>query len=237
MKSRTPSRRRAPDPHDHEKHRQEHPWVAVDVVVLTIEARKLLALLIKVKSGPAAGMWAFPGGLVALHESLEEAARRELEEKTGVTDLFLEQLFTFGDVDRNPIHRVVSAAYFALVPHKGAYLRTGAKYAGIGWFPVQDLPRLAYDHHRVVETALQRLRSKLSYTNIAWSLLPESFTLAELQEVYEVILDRRLDRRNFRKKVLSLGLIKPLALKRRGPHRPAQLYAFRSREPIISEIL
>jgi len=209
----------------------------VDVVVLTIETRRLLTLLVKVKTGPAAGMWAFPGGLVALHESLEEAARRELEEKTGVRDIFLEQLFTFGHVDRNPIHRVVSAAYFALVPHEGTHLRTGAKYAGIGWFLMKDLPRLAYDHNRVAKTALGRLRSKLSYTNIAWSLLPESFTIAELQEVYEVILDRRLDRRNFRKKVLVLGLLKPLPLKRRGPHRPAQLFSFRSREPIISEIL
>ena len=211
--------------------------MAVDVVVLTIENREILALLVKVKTGPAAGRWAFPGGLVALQESLEAAARRELAEKAGVADIFLEQLFTFGDIDRNPIHRVVSAAYFALVPHERTHLRTGAKYAGIGWFPVKRLPRLAYDHNRVAETSLQRLRSKLSYTNIAWSLLPESFTIAELQEVYEVILDRPLDRRNFRKKVLDLGLIKPIASKRRGPHRPAQLYVFRSREPIISEIL
>jgi 8-oxo-dGTP diphosphatase len=221
----------------HDTQRQEHPWVAVDVAVLTIEAGRLLALLIKVKAGPAAGQWAFPGGLVGLGESLEEAARRELEEKTGVTKIFLEQLYTFGDVDRNPIHRVVSAAYFALVPHEDVRLKTGAKYAGIGWFPMKKLPRLAYDHNRVAETAHDRLRSKLSYTNIAWSLLPESFTLSELQEIYEVILDRRLDRRNFRKKVVALGLLKPLASKRRGPHRPAQLYSFRSREPVISEIL
>jgi len=211
--------------------------VAVDVVVLTIEGRELRALLVKVKTGPAAGQWAFPGGLVALGESLEEAARRELQEKTGVTDIFLEQLYTFGAVDRNPIRRVVSVAYFALVPYEATRLRTGAKYAGIGWFSIGNLPPLAYDHRQVAETARERLRSKLSYTNIAWSLLPESFTLAELLEVYEVILARSIDRRNFRKKVLSLGLIKPLAGKRRGPHRPAQIYAFRSRAPFISDIL
>ena len=147
------------------------------------------------------------------------------------------ELFTFGKIDRNPIHRVVSAAYFALVPHRGAYLRSGAKYAGAGWFPMRGLPRLAYDHSEIAATALARLRSKLAYTNIAWSLLPEAFTLAELQEVYEVILDRPLDRRTFRKKVLSLELVKPLALQRRGPHRPARLFAFRSREPTINEIL
>jgi len=211
--------------------------VAVDVVVFTIDAGRLLALLVKIKTGPHAGHWAFPGGLVGLGESVEEAARRELLEKTGVSDIFLEQLYTFGEPDRNPIQRVVSVAYFALVPHRGRFLRPGTKYAGIGWYPVKDLPRLAYDHNDLAATALQRLRSKLGYTNIAWSLLPESFTLAELQEVCEVILGRSLDRRNFRKKVLSLGLLRALSVKRRGPHRPAQLYAFRSREPVISEIL
>src|SRR5262249_25912660 len=128
-------------------------------------------------------------------------------------------------------------AYFALVPYEATRLRTGAKYAGIGWFPVKDLPPLAYDHRLVAETARERLRAKLAYTNIASSLLPEVFTLAELQEVYEVMLDRVIDRRNFRKKVLSLGLVRPVAGQRRGAHRPAQLHAFRTRSPFISEIL
>ena len=216
---------------------QDHPWVAVDVVVFTIDEGDLLALLIKIKSGPNAGRWAFPGGLVGIRESLEGAARRELSEKTGVADIYMEQLCTFGAPDRNPVHRVVSVAYFALVPHKGLYLRCSPKYAEIGWFPVRSLPPLAYDHGEVAATALARLRSKLGYTNIAWSLLPEAFTLGELQEVYEVILGRKLDRRNFRKKVLSLGVVRAAAGKRRGAHRPAQLYAFRSREPLIREIL
>jgi 8-oxo-dGTP diphosphatase len=131
------------------------------------------------------------------------------------------------------VYRVVSSAYFALVPHEEAYLRSGPKYSDIGWFAVSSLPRLAYDHNAVAEVAVDRLRAKLSYTNIAWSLLPESFTLGELQEVYEVILGRSLDRRNFRKKILSLGLLKPTSGQRRGAHRPAQLYAFRSRRPEI----
>ena len=211
--------------------------MAVDVVVLTIDAGVLLALLVKIKRGPCAGQWAFPGGLVGMRESLEEAARRELSEKTGVADIYLEQLYTFGDPDRNPVHRVVSSAYFALIPHKGAYLRSGGKYAEARWFPVRSLPHLAYDHNEVATLALERLRSKLSYTNIAWSLLPGSFTLSELQQIYEVILGRRLDRRNFRKKVLSLGLLKNAPGMRCGAHRPARLYAFRSREPMIVEIL
>ena len=182
--------------------------MAVDVAVLTIDGGELLTLLVKIKTGPLAGTWAFPGGLVSISETLEAAARRELFEKTGVADIYLEQLYTFGEPERNPIRRVVSVAYIALVPHRGAFLRRGAKYADIGWFPVRGLPRLAYDHNEVAAAALARLRSKLGYTNIAWSLLPESFTLAELQQVYEVILGRRLDRRNFRKKVISLGLLK-----------------------------
>ncbi len=211
--------------------------MAVDVVVFTIEGGELEALLVKIKSGPCAGQWAFPGGLVGLHESTEEAARRELSEKTGVTDLYLEQLYTFGEPDRNPTHRVVSVAYFALVPRRGAYLRTTPKYADTAWRSVRKLPPLAYDHNDVAVLATERLRAKLGYTSIAWSLLDASFTLTELQEVYEVILGRPLDRRNFRKKILSLGLVKEARGQRRGAHRPAQLFAFRSREPLITEIL
>lgn len=191
----------------------------------------------KVKAGPHAGHWAFPGGLVGLDESLDDAARRELFEKTGVAEIFLEQLYTFGALERNPIQRVVSSAYFALVPHSETHLRPSPKYEGIGWFPVRSLPKLAYDHNDVAAVALQRLQAKLGYTNIAWSLLPEAFTIGELQSVYEVILDRPLDRRNFRKKILSLGLLKPLSRERRGAHRPARLYSFRRREPVVGGIL
>ena len=205
--------------------------------MLTLGTEGLLALLVRIKKGPCAGQWAFPGGLVGMDEAVEEAARRELQEKTGVTDIYLDQLYTFGSPDRNPIHRVVSAAYFALIPEKAATLRTSTKYMDMGWFPVKKLPALAYDHNEVAAAALERLRSKLGYTNIAWSLLPDVFTLAEIQRVYEVILGRRLDRRNFRKKILSLGLLKPTAGQRRGPHRPAQLYAFRGRDPVIIDIL
>lgn len=216
---------------------QEHPWVAVDVVVFTIEAGELEALLVKIKRGPCAGQWAFPGGLVGLGESTEEAARRELSEKTGVTDIYLDQLYTFGDPERNPVHRVVSVAYFALIPRRGAWLRATPKYADMAWRPVNGLPPLAYDHNQMARVALDRLRAKLGYTNIAWSLLEESFTLSELQEVYEVILGTPLDRRNFRKKILSLGLVKKARGMRRGAHRPAQLYSFASREPLITDSL
>jgi 8-oxo-dGTP diphosphatase len=217
--------------------RQTHPRVAVDVVLFTISGGTLQTLLVKIKSGVFAGHWAFPGGLVHLTESLDDAARRELYEKTGVQDLYLEQLYTFGDARRDPTAHTVTVAYFALVPTPGHVLRSGEKYADIGWFPVQALPALAYDHNAIATYALNRLQAKLSYTNIVYSLLPHEFTLAEIQEIYEVILNRRLDRRNFRRKILALGLLKPLQKTRRGAHRPAALYTFTRRSPMNVEVL
>jgi len=216
---------------------QTHPRVAVDAVLFTIAGGALKALLVKIKKGPFTGRWAFPGGLVQVGESLDDAARRELYEKTGVRDLYLEQLYTFGDARRDPTAHTVAVAYFALVPDPGGTLRSGEKYADIGWFPVRQLPRLAYDHNAIAAYALQRLQAKLGYTNIVYSLLPHEFTLAEIQEIYEVILDQRLDRRNFRRKVLALGLLRALPKTRRGAHRPATLYAFTRRSPMNVEVL
>lgn len=216
---------------------QAHPWVAVDVVIFTIDEGALKALLIKIKQGPFAGMWAFPGGLVVVGEPLEEAARRELYEKTGVKDIYLEQLYTFGDPQRDPTQHVVAVAYFALVPHRGRFLHSGEKYAGSIWLPVRELPPLAYDHRRIAAYALKRLQAKLGYTNIVYSLLPKEFTLGEIQEIYEIILGRKLDRRNFRRRVLALGLLRPLQKKRYGPHRPATLYTFTRRSPMNVAVL
>jgi len=220
-----------------ERPSQTHPRVAVDAVLFTIAERMLKALLVKIKKGSFTGRWAFPGGLVRLGESLDEAARRELYEKTGVQDLYLEQLYTFGDAHRDPTVHTVAVAYFALVPPLDHAPRSGEKYADIGWFPVHALPRLAYDHNAIARYALQRLQAKLSYTNIVYSLLPREFTLAELQEMYEVIVGRQLDRRNFRRKILALGLLKPLPKTRRGAHRPATLYTFTRRSPMNVEVL
>ena len=216
---------------------QTHPRVAVDAVLFTIADRELKTLLVKIKKGPFVGSWAFPGGLVQIGEPLDEAARRELSEKTGVQDLYLEQLYTFGDARRDPVVHTVAVAYFALVPHFDQVLHSGEKYADVGWFPVRALPQLAYDHNAIAAYALQRLQAKLGYTNIVYSLLPREFTLAELQDIYEVILDEQLDRRNFRRKILALGLLKPLAKTRRGAHRPAMLYSFVRRSPMNVEVL
>ncbi len=216
---------------------QIHPRVAVDTVLFTIVEGTLKTLLVNIKKGVFVGRWAFPGGLVQVGEPLDEAARRELYEKTGVQDLYLEQLYTFGDARRDPTAHTVSVAYFALVPSFSQALRSGEKYADVGWFPVRALPKLAYDHNTIAAYALQRLQAKLGYTNIVYSLLPPEFTLAELQDIYEVILDQKLDRRNFRRKIMDLGLLKPLQKTRRGAHRPAMLYAFTRRSPMNVEVL
>ncbi|MGH7774138.1 MAG: NUDIX hydrolase [Candidatus Binatia bacterium] len=216
---------------------QGHPRVAVDVVIYTLDRKALQSLLVQVKEGPFAGKWAFPGGLVGTEESLDQAAEREVRERTGVKNGYLEQLYTFGKPERDPATRVVSVSYLALVPYQGVRLNPASKYADIRWFPASNAPHLAYDHDQVGRLALKRIRSKLQYTNIVFNLLPSEFTLGELQEVYETILHRPLDRRNFRKKILALGLLKQLGKKRHGTHRPASLYAFNKRRPMIIEML
>ncbi len=214
------------------------PVVAVDVTVFTLLGSELRVLLVRVKKRPYTGVWALPGGIICSDESLEEAAYRELAEKTGLKSVYLEQLFTFGDVNRDKTRRAISTVYFALVNAEGLELKTTEKYAGIGWFPVKKLLRLAYDHAKVIRYAVKRLRWKLEYTNVAWSLLPRAFTLTELQTAYESILGKKLDKRNFRKKILSLRLLTPAGkMKHSAAHRPAELYRFKTRKPIIVKVL
>jgi 8-oxo-dGTP diphosphatase len=199
------------------------------VVIFRIAGRRLEALLVKIKRGPFAGRWSFPGGLVALGEALDEAARRELLEKTAIRDLYLEQLFTFGDPRRNRDAHVVSTAYFALLPSSATMPQPGTKYSDADWFAVDELPKLAYDHDRMAAVARERLQAKIRYTNVVYSLLPAEFTLSDLHSVYEAISGRSFDRRNFRKKLLDSGLLVELRRVRRGAHRPATLYSFRER--------
>jgi len=207
------------------------------VVVFAVGGDGLKALLVKIAQGPLSGAWAFPGGFVGLDESPDAAAAREVHDHTGVRDVYLEQLYTFGGPDRDPISRVVSVAYIALARRGERPPRHSSKYATATWFPVRRLPDLAYDHGRIARMALARLRAKLGYTNIVCNLLPRAFTLTDLQHTYQAILGRRLDRRNFRRKLLALGLLVHLPGTRRGRHRPAALYAFRSRSPMVTSIL
>jgi 8-oxo-dGTP diphosphatase len=206
----------------------ERPSVTVDVVIFALVEDDLQVLLIKRKKQPYAHMWAVPGGFVRINESLEEAAARELAEETGVTGVYMEQLYTFGDPDRDPRTRVITVAYFALVPYDAIDHRPGDDAAETGWFSVFALPELAFDHARILEYALTRLRYKLEYTSVGFKLLPDVFTLSELQQAYETILGEKLDKRNFRRKILAAEILEETGKKdRSGEGRPAMLYRYR----------
>ncbi|HEX7240663.1 MAG TPA: NUDIX domain-containing protein [Longimicrobiaceae bacterium] len=203
--------------------------VTVDVATFTLRGGALHVLLVRRGIEPFRGRWALPGGFVLEDETLEAAALRELREETAVPDVYLEQLYTFGDPGRDPRGRVVTVAYYALVAHDRVAPEAGSDAAETRWWPVDALPDpLAFDHAHVLEYAVGRLRGKLEYTTVGFELLPERFTLAELQEVYEAILGRPLDKRNFRRRVEALDELVPLEEWRRGePSRPARLYSFR----------
>jgi 8-oxo-dGTP diphosphatase len=212
--------------------RYPRPSVTVDLVILTIQNADLRALLVQRGQWPFEGSWALPGGFVHIDESLHDTARRELAEETGLAgeDIYLEQLYTFGDPQRDPRTRVITVAYFALVPADvSRRLQPGSDAAAVRWFSVYDLPPLAFDHARIVEVALRRLRSKLDWTPVAFRLLPEQFTMSQLRSAYQIILNRELDKQNFSKKMLHSRqpVIEPVpnALVK-GAHRPAQLYRF-----------
>jgi 8-oxo-dGTP diphosphatase len=191
-------------------------------------------LLIHRSGEPYLGWWALPGGTLRQAESLADAAARKLVEETGVEDVYLEQLFTFNDLDAKVDGDAgsVAVAYFALVDARRVRLRAEPTWEP-RWFPVAELPELAFDNTKVVDYALTRLRNKLEYTNVAYSLLPASFTLSDLQAVYESIFGRPLDKRNFRRRMLSQGIIRPMGQTvARGAHRPAELFEFTSRQPM-----
>lgn len=207
------------------------PMVTVDVVVFTIIEDDLKVLLVERGVEPFKGSWAIPGGFVALDESVDAAARRELSEETNVSDVYLEQLYTFGAPERDPRGRVISVAYFALISAERRELAAATDTVAVDWFSASDLPALAFDHAQIVDYALQRLRFKLDYTSAGFQLLPKKFTLSQLQRMYEVILKKPLDKRNFRKKILTMEILEPLnETYSEGAHRPAQLYAYSEEE-------
>lgn len=199
--------------------------IAVDIVLFTVQSGVLKVLLIKRKIEPFRGKFAIPGGFVLNEEGLDHAALRELEEETGVRDVYLEQLYSFGEPERDPRGRVISVSYFALISSDRP-LKAGTDASEAHWWPVSDLPELAFDHRAILYYALERLRNKLEYTTVGFQLLPESFTLTELQAVYEAILEKKLDKRNFRRKITQLKILKPLKEFQRGGQRPAQLFKF-----------
>ena len=201
------------------------PVLTTNVVVFSLRDEQLKLLLVRRRNAPFQGYWSLPGGVVGEDEDIEANANAKLEEGTGVSGLYLEQLCTFGAPDRDPRERVISIAYYALVPSKRLRLRTDEHSEGVGWFALDELPELAFDHGRMVETAHQRLASKLEYSTIAFQFMPERFTLSELQNVYQIILNCDLDKRNFRKRMLAMDQIRQTPeVRKNGSHRPARLY-------------
>ena len=208
----------------------EHPRpsVTVDTAIFSLHAERLQVLLVQRSAAPFAGWWALPGGFINMDESLEAAAARELDEETGVEEAYLEQLYTYGDPGRDPRGRVISVAFYALIPTDAqAHPSSGSDASQAGWFDVDRLPPLAFDHSEIVAYALRRLRYKLEYSAVGFELLPGEFTLSELQNTYEIILGEKLDKRNFRRRMLEAGVIEPTRTKRGVEGRPAQLYRYR----------
>jgi 8-oxo-dGTP diphosphatase len=207
------------------------PALTVDCVVFGLDAEDLKVLLIQRALPPFEGKWALPGGFVRVDETLDDAARRELAEETGLSRVFLEQLHAFGGVDRDPRERVVSVAYYALVnlgDHK-VHAATDARDAA--WFGVHDVPTLGFDHADILQVALDRLRGKLRDQPVGFELLPKKFTLSQLQHLYELVLERELDKRNFRKRVLAMDLlIETDEVQQDVAHRAARLYRFDERK-------
>jgi len=207
---------------------QHEIQLTVDIVVFTVTEQKLKVLLIQRGIAPFKGQYALPGGFLLHNETLDAAALRELSEETGTENVYLEQLYTFGDPKRDPRGRVVTVAYYALVPAGKSPLLAGTDAASAEWFPVDALPPLAFDHGRIIEYAVNRLRNKLDYTNVGFELLPKKFTLSTLQMLHEAILGKLLDKRNFRRKILSMGLLTASKEMEVTGRKPARLYAFRS---------
>ncbi len=203
--------------------------VTTDVVILTIKDDKLKVLLVKRANEPFKGKWALPGGYVRISETLDDAALRILKEKTNVQNIYLEQLYTFGDPLRHPAARVITCAYFALIRSDDIVLsfEENTEITEVKWHPVNSLPALAFDHKEIIEYSLKRTRERLEFCPIAFQLLPQKFTLTELQKAYEMILMKKLDKRNFRKKFLSQAILKELdEFTKSGSKRPARLYSF-----------
>ncbi|MFN2454433.1 MAG: NUDIX domain-containing protein [Pyrinomonadaceae bacterium] len=214
------------------KYKHQRPALTVDCVVFGLDLAEsaLKVLLIERNLAPFKGRSALPGGFVQKNETIEQAALRELSEETGLTNIFLEQLYTFGDPGRDPRGWVVSVAYYALVSPDLHTLRAASDAGNALWISVDETPELAFDHRKILETALERLRGKVTYAPVGFELLPKKFTLSQLQKLYEIILEREIDNRNFRKKILSMNLLHELNERQAGvPHRAARLYRFDAR--------
>jgi 8-oxo-dGTP diphosphatase len=201
------------------------PVLTTNIVIFTLRHEQLKVLLIRRRNPPFQGCWSLPGGVVGTDEDVEANAMRKLEDSTGLSGIYLEQLYTFSAPERDPRERVISVAYYALVASKRLQLRTDEDSEGVGWYSLNELPELAFDHAQMVGTAHQRLAAKLDYSTIAFQFMPELFTLSDLQNVFQIILNRDLDKRNFRKRMRTMEQIRQTSqVQKSGSHRPARLY-------------
>ncbi|MEK6154544.1 NUDIX domain-containing protein [Flavobacteriaceae bacterium 3-367] len=218
--------------------------LTVDAVVFGYESGNISVLLVKRKYKPYEDSWALPGGFVLADETLEQAVERELSEETGVKINYLEQLYTFGDLSRDPRGRVVSVAYFGLVKPNTFKLSASTDAKKAEWFNITSLPKLAFDHKKIVATAIERLQGKITYEPIGFELLEKKFPFSDLEKLYTTLLGREIDRRNFKKKIASLKVLDELDEKvSKGPGRPGSLFSFNKKryfqlkkEGIIFEI-
>lgn len=217
---------------------QQHILVTVDNVIFSILRDKLCVLLTQRSIEPFDGYWCLPGGFVLENETLEQAAYRKLEHETGIDNVYLEQLYTFGAVDRDPRGRVVTVAYMAVTAEKYVKPMAGEWTKAIKFFPIDKLPKMAFDHKNIVEYSITRLRYKMEYTNIAQFLLPTKFKFIDLQKAYEIIFDKPFDKRNFRKKIMSLGLVKETGeTEMGGNYRPPKLFEFVDKDLKMQDII
>lgn len=207
----------------------ERPSVAADVVIFRMPPEGLSVLLIQRKDPPYAQRWAVPGGFVNIDEDLEAAAKRELEEETGVTGIEIEQLYTFGNPARDPRGRVITVAYLALVAPEVSAIRAGDDASNAAWFSVNQLPPLAFDHDEMLKIAMERFRHIIKFGDGAFRLLPRVFTLSELQRIYETALGEPFDKRNFRRRILQSGLLVETGISRSGEGRPARTYTYQGK--------
>lgn len=227
------------NPEEYDPDEFEHPSVTVDDIIFTVKDEDLKIALIKRKRWPFEDKWALPGSFVDMDESLEKAAERTLNEKIGVTqEVYMEQLYTFGEPERDPRTRVITVGYFALVNEENIDIQRTTDVEDIQWHSAYDLPELGFDHDEIINYAIKRLRWKIEYSTAAFSLLPQKFTLSQLQNVYEVILDKKLDKRNFRKKIKKHDLVEETGEREKNvSHRPAKLYKSKKDMGEIVEIL
>jgi 8-oxo-dGTP diphosphatase len=220
-----------------EIHKYENPSVAVDIVIYTIQNNDLKVLLVKRGIEPFKDRWAIPGGFVRINESLEDAAKRELEEETGVREVYLEQLYTFGEPKRDPRGRVITVSYMALINSEKVKLNATTDASEVQWFSLKKIPSLAFDHKKILDYSLKRLKWKFEYTTVAFSLLPKEFTISQIQKIYEIVFNQQFDKRNFAKKILYLDILREEGINKNVSHRPPMLYSLKKDIGEIVEIL